>query len=120
MTEKERELGWMRQQMEIHERERANLEKQLLEKDRQLELLLRSKDKDHQEAAGKVENIKLTWREGKTAPLIFLAEDIVMLLLMVVRYIFKVITGSIPTTSVTIIGCDLQNAHLLAQFSMVN
>jgi hypothetical protein len=57
----------MRQQVEIHEQERANLEKRLLEKDRQLhelegQLLLRSKDKDHQEAAGKVdskENIKL-------------------------------------------------------------
>ena len=76
VTEKERELGRMRQQAEIHERERANLEKQLLEKDRQLhelerQLLLRSKDKDHQEAAGKVgrkENIKLAWREGKKAP----------------------------------------------------
>ena len=70
--EKERELGRMRQQAEIHERERANFEKQLIEKDRQLhELegqLLRSKDKDHQEAAGKVENIKLAWRERKKAP----------------------------------------------------
>jgi serine/threonine protein kinase len=73
LTGKERELGRMRQQMEIHEQERANLEKQLLEKDRQLhepegKLLLRSKDKNHQEAAGKVENIKLVWREGKKAP----------------------------------------------------
>ena len=76
MMEKERELGRMRQQAEIHERERANFEKQLLEKDRQLhelegQLLLRSKDKNHQEAAGKVdrkENIKLAWREGKKAP----------------------------------------------------
>ena len=66
----------MRQQAEICEQERANLEKQLLEKDRQLhkqeeQLLLRSKDKDHQEAARKVdrkENIKLAWREGKKAP----------------------------------------------------
>jgi hypothetical protein len=67
----------MRQQVEIHERERANrLGKQLLEKDRQLhelegQPLLRSEDKNHQEAAGKVdskENIKLAWREGKKAP----------------------------------------------------
>ena len=76
LRERERELGRMRQQAEIHEHERANLEKQLLEKDRQLhelegQLLLRSKDKNHQEAAGKVdrkENIKLAWREGKKAP----------------------------------------------------
>ena len=63
----------MRQQIEIHEQERANLEKRLLEKDRQLhelkgQLLLRSKDKNHQEAARKGENIKLAWREGKKAP----------------------------------------------------
>ena len=73
VMEKERELGWMRQQAEIHKRERANLEKHLLEKGRQLhelegQLLLRSKDKDHQEAARKVKNIKLAWREGKKAP----------------------------------------------------
>ena len=78
VREKERELGRMRQQAEIHEQERANLEKQLLEKDRQLhelegQLLLRSKDKHHQEAARKVdrkESIKLAWREleGKKAP----------------------------------------------------
>jgi hypothetical protein len=76
VTEKERELG---RQAEIHEQERASLEKRLLEKDRQLhelegELLLRSKDKNHQEAARKVdrkENIKLAWREGKKAPLTF-------------------------------------------------
>jgi hypothetical protein len=73
MTEKEREL---RQQMESSERERAHLEKRLLENDRQLhelegQLLLRSKDKNHREAARKVdskENIKLGWREGKKAP----------------------------------------------------
>jgi serine/threonine protein kinase len=70
MTEKEREL---RQRVESSERERANLEKRLLEKDRQIheledQLLLRSKDKNHQEAAGKVENIKLAWSEGKKAP----------------------------------------------------
>ena len=63
----------MRQQAEIHERERASLDKQLLEKDRRLhelegQLLLRSKGKNQQEAAGKVENIKLAWREGKKAP----------------------------------------------------
>ena len=76
LTEKERELGRMRQQVEIHEQERANFEKRLLEKDRQLcepegQLLLRSKDKNHQETARKVdgkENIKLAWREGKRAP----------------------------------------------------
>ena len=76
MTEKERELGRMRQQVEIHEQERVNLEKWLLEKDRQLhelegQLLLRSKDKNHHETAGKVdrmENIKLAWREGEKAP----------------------------------------------------
>ena len=74
VTVKERELGQMRQQTEIHEQERANFEKRLLEKDRQIheqpvgQLLLRSKDKNHQEAARKVENIKLAWREGKKAP----------------------------------------------------
>ena len=76
VRDKERELGRMRQQVEIHEQERANLEKRLLEKDKQLhelegQLLLRSKDKNHQEATGKVdrkENIKLAWREGKRAP----------------------------------------------------
>ena len=73
VTEKERELGRMRQQAEIHEQERANLEKRLLEKDRQLhelegQLLLRSKDKNPQVTAGKVENIKLAWREGEKAP----------------------------------------------------
>ena len=76
VREKERELGRMRQQVEIYERERANLEKQLLEKDRQFheqegQLLLRSKDKNHQKAARKVErmeNIKLAWREAKKAP----------------------------------------------------
>jgi hypothetical protein len=46
------------------------LEKQLLEKDRRIhelegQLLLRSKDKYHQEAARKVE---LVWKEGKKAP----------------------------------------------------
>ena len=77
VREKERELGRMRQQVEIHERERANFEKQLLEKDRQLhelegQLLQRSKDKNHQEAAGKkLEKIKLAWREGKKAPLAY-------------------------------------------------
>jgi hypothetical protein len=70
VREKERELGRMRQQVEIHEQERANFVKRLLEKDGQLhklegQLLLRSKDKNHQEAAGKV---KLAWREGKKAP----------------------------------------------------
>jgi hypothetical protein len=76
MTEKERELGRTRRQVEIREWERANLEKRLLEKDRKIyeledQPLLRSKDKNHQEAAGKVErkeNIKLAWREGKKAP----------------------------------------------------
>ena len=70
VMEEARELGRMRQQAEIHEQERANLEKQLLEKDRQLHELeeLRSKDKNHQEAAGKVENIRLAWRKGKKAP----------------------------------------------------
>ena len=79
MIEKERELQWMRQQMESSERERANLEKRLLEKDSihesearaQGQPLLRSKDKDHQEAARKVDrkkNIKLAWRKGKKAP----------------------------------------------------
>ena len=75
VTEKERELGRMRQQAEIHEQERANLEKQLLEKDKQLheleeQLLLRSKDKNRLEAARKVEKIRinLAWREGKQAP----------------------------------------------------
>ena len=80
MIEKERELGQMkrelgrmRQQAEIHDQDRANLEKQLLEKDRQVhelegQLLLRSKDKNHQEAARKVENVRLAWREGKKAP----------------------------------------------------
>ena len=72
MTEKERELGRMRQQAEIHEQERANFERRLLEKDRQLHELegqLRSKDKNHQEVAGKVDgNIELAWREGKKAP----------------------------------------------------
>ena len=70
---KERELGRMRQETEIHEQERASLEKRLLEKDGEIHeqpvgpLLLRSKDKNHQEAR-KVENIKLAWREGKKAP----------------------------------------------------
>ena len=76
VTEKERETGWRQQQVEIHKWERANVEKQLLEKDRQLyelegQLLLRSKDKNHQGAARKVdrkENIKLACREGKKAP----------------------------------------------------
>ena len=80
ITEKERELRHIsrefRQQVEIHEQKRANLENQLLEKDRQLhelegQLLLRSKDKNHQEATRKgdrMENIKLAWREGKKAP----------------------------------------------------
>ena len=78
VIEKERdlEIGRMRQQMEIYEQERANLKKQLLEMDRRLhelegQLLLRSKDKNHQEASRKVENINinlLAWREGKKAP----------------------------------------------------
>ena len=82
MIEKERELQWMRQQMESSEQERANLEKRLLEKDRQLRIheseaqargqpLLRLKDKNHQEAARKVDrkkNIKLAWRKGKKVP----------------------------------------------------
>ncbi|MCG8622751.1 MAG: protein kinase, partial [Proteobacteria bacterium] len=82
MIEKERDLQWMRQQMESSERERANLEKRLLEKDRQLRIhepearaqgqpQLRSKDKNHQEAARKVDRkkyIKLAWRKGKKAP----------------------------------------------------
>jgi N-acetylneuraminic acid mutarotase len=70
MTEKERELGRARQQVEIYEQERANFEKRLLEKDQQLQelegqVLLRSKDKNHQEAARKME---LAWREEKKAP----------------------------------------------------
>ena len=77
MTEKEKELRQIiAQQAEIHERERANFEKRLLEKDRQIhelegQLLLRSKDKNYREAAGKVdrkESIKLAWRKGKKAP----------------------------------------------------
>jgi hypothetical protein len=63
MTEMERALG---QQVQ----ERPNLEKRFLEKDRQIhelegQLLLRSKNKNHWEAAGKME---LAWREGEKAP----------------------------------------------------
>jgi hypothetical protein len=119
MTEKERELG---QQVESRERERAKFEKQLLEKDKQIhelegQLLLRSKDKNHREAARKV---KLAWREGKKAPFAY------------GRFCDAVVDGSkvyfrgggdqLFTYNI-VVGCNSQTTHFLvpaSQFSMVN